>query len=218
MYEKRHWSNPSGQSFHYLQALPEGGGRRPLLVHLHGAGERGNEDGGELDRIALHGYFERIAKGESLPVMMVAPQCPDGRYWGGMIESLNKFLDFLLDDLNADPARVYLTGLSMGGTGAWLWALDRPERFAAVAPVCGTGVCWYGFQLAHTPVWAFHGDLDDTVPPTESLNMVSAINRRGGNARLTLLHGVGHAAWNAAYGNNELLDWLLAQSLPRQAM
>ena len=212
--EKLYFENGGGQSFHYLRYVPSAmSGTFPLVIFLHGAGERGSEDGSELDLVKRYFWFDRVDRGEEFPFIMAAPQCPRERYWGCYIESLERFRAFLLDTLPVDPGRVYLTGLSMGGTGSWLWSLGYPEHFAAVAPVCGTGVYWYGEKLADKPVWAFHGDLDDTVPPRESLDMVSSINRRGGHAKLTLLHGVGHDAWTEAYRGTKLMDWFLEQHI-----
>ena len=216
MVEKLFWENPKGQSFHYLRYLPRDlkpGEKRPLVIFLHGAGERGPADGSELDRVLRYFWLGRAAGGEEFPFLMLAPQCPDGKYWGSYIESLNRFLDEALRTLPADAGRVSLTGLSMGGTGTWLWGLSDPERFSAFAPVCGTGVVWYGEQLVRKPVWAFHGDLDEIVPPEESLSMIRSINRRGGNAHLTLFHGVGHDAWVGAYEGSTLMVWLTEKRL-----
>ena len=216
MTEKLFWENPKGQSFHYLRYIPrdlEPGEKRPLVFFLHGAGERGPEDGSELDRVFRYFWLGRSEKGEEFTFLMLAPQCPDGKYWGSFLESLNRFLDEALQTLPADEKRVSLTGLSMGGTGTWLWALSDPERFSAFAPVCGTGVYWYGEQLIHKPVWAFHGDVDEVVPPEESLSMIRSINKRGGKARLTLFHGVGHDSWVGAYEGDVLMKWLTEKSL-----
>ena len=173
---------------------------------LHGAGERGDD----YDVLCRHGFLRRAAAGEEFPFLLAAPQCPADKYWGGYIESLNDFLDGLLDRLRVDADRVYLTGLSMGGTGTWLWAMANPERFAAIAPVCGTGICWYGEALRQVPVWCFHGDKDDTVPLDESGRMVERVNERGGSARLTVFEGVGHDSWERAYAGSALADWLLS--------
>ena len=144
---------------------------------------------------------------------MVGPQCQKEHYWGSYIESLNRFLDYTIEENAVDTSRIYLTGLSMGGTGTWLWGLGSPERFAAIAPVCGTGVCWFGFMLKNTPVWAFHGDQDDIVPVDESVRMVSKVIAEGGNAKLSLLHGVWHEAWVEAYKGRTLLEWFLSHHL-----
>lgn len=99
MYEKLYADNPTGQGFHYLKYTPKeekAEGKYPLLVFMHGAGERGHADGSELDLIAMHGYFARVAEGKEYPFMMVAPQCPRDHYRGSYIESLNHFLDYII--------------------------------------------------------------------------------------------------------------------------
>ena len=215
MYTKHDYTDVLGGGFHYLKYTPkdaEAGKKLPLLVFLHGAGERGNADGSELDRVANHGYFKQMKEDKDFSLLMVAPQCPRDHYWGSYLESLNRFLDAVIAENPVDTNRIYLTGLSMGGTGTWLWGLGNPERFAAIAPVCGEGIAWYGEKLANTPVHAFHGDIDEVVSPHESLAMVASINKRGGNAKLTLYHGVKHDAWNYAY-DGELLNWFLQHAL-----
>ncbi|MBQ8689412.1 MAG: phospholipase [Clostridia bacterium] len=215
MYEKCYYSATVGQSFHYLKYMPNGmkdGEKYPLLIFMHGAGERGNTDGSQLDLVASHGYFKYIKEGKEYPMIMVAPQCPCNEFWGSYIESLNRFLDYIIDSNPIDTDRIYLTGLSMGGTATWLWAQDGAKnRFAAISPICGEGISWYGARLAAIPVRAFHGDLDEAVSPHESLAMVSRINAYSGtaNASLTIFAGVGHNAWDYAY-NDELIEWFLA--------
>lgn len=216
MVEQMYFSNPAGKDFHYLRYLPKDydpAQKYPLVVFLHGYGECGPEDGSDMEQLFHYFWFGRARDGEDFPCIMVAPQCQKEHYWGSYIESLNRFLDAVIEENAVDTARVYLTGLSMGGTGTWLWGLGNPERFAAIAPVCGTGVCWFGFMLKDTPVWAFHGDQDDIVPVDESVRMVSKVVANGGNAKLTLLHGVGHDAWVEAYKGRTLLDWLLSHHL-----
>ena len=215
MYEKHYYKANEGRGFHYLKYTPKKmtGEKMPLLVFMHGAGERGDEDGTQMDKIAKMGYFAQMAQGKEFPLMIVAPQCPTGHYWMSYMESLNRFLDYIIEENNIDTDRIYLTGLSMGGTAAWVWALGNPERFAAVAPVCGQGIDWYAAKLKHTPVYAFHGDIDPTVCVHESVSMVSNINQHGGNAKLKLLHGVKHDAWNYAY-DDELIDWFMQYTLP----
>ena len=216
MVKELFWENPYGKDFHYLCYLPkdyDASKKYPLVFFLHGAGERGNEDGSELELVYRYFWFDRARKGEDFPCIMVGPQCPREKYWGCYVESLNRFLDFVISEYAVDTDRISLTGLSMGGTGTWHWSLGNPERFAAVAPVCGTGVYWYGEKLVNKPVWAFHGDVDDIVPPEESLQMVKSINKRGGHAKLTLFHNVGHDAWVGAYKGRELLDWMMEKSL-----
>ena len=112
---------------------------------------------------------------------------------------------------NTDKDRIYLTGLSMGGTGTWMLAMADPDRFAAIAPVCGSGICWNSEIISKIPVYAYHGDCDGIVPIGESITMIKGINSHGGDAKLKICYGVGHDAWNAAYDGDELLNWLLSQ-------
>ena len=197
--------------FDYLLYTPENWDKSkkfPLLVFLHGAGERG-------DDIALagrYGPFKYAAEGKNYPFVMVAPQCKSNKYWGNYLESLDLFLDDIIEKYNIDEKRIYLTGLSMGGTGTWHWLMASPERFAAAAPVCGTGICWYACRIAHKPIWVTHGTADTVVPYDESLRMVEFLKKYGGEPILTTLEGVGHNAWDYAY-TDELTDWFLKHSL-----
>ena len=146
-------------SLGYLLFLPEGygeGGKKwPLMMFLHGAGERGSD----LNLVKKHGPPRLIAEGRSFPFIIVAPQCPLERTWEPWL------LTVLLDQITAahavDEDRVYVTGLSMGGFGTWGLATHAPDRFAAIAPICGGGYPYLGFRLRRLPVWAFHGALDE---------------------------------------------------------
>lgn len=144
------------------------------------------------------------------PFIYIAPQCPDGKYWGCYTESLIAFLDYICRELPVDRDRIYLTGLSMGGTGCWMLAMADPERFAAIAPICGSGICWYGEVIKHIPVMMYHGDMDEVIPITESITMLKAVNKYGGNAELKICYGYGHNAWEVAYDGDELMNWLLS--------
>jgi predicted peptidase len=128
------------------------------------------------------------------------------------MESLKAFLEDMCDTLPVDKDRVYLTGLSMGGTGTFLFAMANPDKFAAIAPICGSGIVWYAEALQNIPVYMYHGDCDDIVPISESVTMLTKINKRGGNAQLKILYGVGHNAWDYAYEGDELVNWLLSHS------
>ncbi|MEI6578760.1 MAG: prolyl oligopeptidase family serine peptidase [Eubacteriales bacterium] len=214
MFEKCKWQNKDAtrQSFNYLKYTPDGYDEKsdekwPFIVFLHGSGERGDN----IDIVWVNGpfRFENCKEKPNIPFFMVSPQCPDNRIWGNFTESLNEFLDDMLKELPVDPDRVYLTGLSMGGTGAWNWGMENPERFAAMAPVCGTGIYWYAGILQNMPLWAFHGEDDDVVPLSESVDMVDAINKNGGKAKITVYKGVGHGSYMNAYATQELYDWFL---------
>lgn len=179
--------------------------RWPLLIFLHGAGERGED----LQGVYRHGPFREIKEGRDFPFVVIAPQIGGQKFWACYAETLNAMLDGWLADYRVDPARVYLTGLSMGGTGTWMWGLMNPERFAAIMPLCGTGICWCAGNLCSVPVWAFHGDQDDIVPPEETLRMTQWLRRWGGNVRFTLCEGKGHDCWTDTYHRDDVYLWLL---------
>lgn len=186
----------------------------PLVIFLHGAGERGG-----LDKASIHGIARRVKEGEQFPFMTLVPSCPAHDWWFTHIPTLNALLDQILADYPVDPRRVYLTGLSMGGSGTWHWAMHNPERFAAIAPVCGFGVDLLypdgGIDnLKDTPVWTFHGALDDVVGLHETAQLVDALKTAGGQVRFTVYPDLKHNSWDAAYGTPELYDWLLGHARP----
>ena len=193
----------------YLVALPDGyddgDDAWPLLLFLHGAGERGDD----LGRVAIHGPTRRVVEGERFPFVLVAPQAPEGTWWDA--RELGALLDEVERAYRVDPDRVMVTGLSMGGFGAWSLAETFPDRFAAVAPVCGGGTPGRICAASDVPVWAFHGALDPVVPVERSLEMVRRLEQCGGNVRLTLYPDAGHDSWTETYANPALYDWLLAQ-------
>lgn len=201
-------------SLHYLQYLPAGYEESeeafPLVIFLHGSGERGED----LDLVRIHGWPRYAEEGTEYPFVMISPQLPAGCHWCGQINTLNGLLDHLLATLRVDPKRVYLTGLSDGGTGAWVWLMNNASRFAAAIPVCGAGILWGSYAMIRTPIHAFHGDLDGAIEYTESTRMVERINRMGGNARVTVYPGVGHNCWENAYTDPGLVDWMMAKKLP----
>lgn len=213
MYSKHKWESDRHFNFSYAQYLPKDfdeNKKYPLVFFLHGAGERGDD----LDIACRYGYMQHVREdGAEYPFICVAPQCPREKYWGCYTESLLAFLDYICETLPIDMDRVYLTGLSMGGTGTWMLAMAAPERFAAIAPICGSGICWYGEILKKVPIMVYHGDCDEIVPIECSIDMVHAVNRHGGNAQMKILHGVKHGAWNAAYQGDELYTWLLSHKL-----
>lgn len=186
-----------------------GGGPRPLLLFLHGIGERGSD----LDEVARHGPPREVEAGRDLPFVVAAPQCPAGHYWS--LPLLGELLNHLLAAHPVDPDRVYLTGLSMGAHAVWALGMAEPWRFAALAPVCGGGDPRKAGRLARVPVWAFHGAQDPVVPVASSRTMVAALRRCGGRAELTEYPDAGHDAWTRAYGGDALYRWFLGHSRRR---
>ena len=183
------------------------GEKLPLIIQLHGAGERGC-GGKMLDLVDVHG-FSKFLKDEDHRLIAVMPQCPKDSFWAARVESIVKFIEHLIREYPVDPDRVYLTGLSMGGYGTWFTAMARPDLFAAIAPVCGGGMAWNAGVLK-MPIWAFHGTEDAVVSPMQSDEMVAKLKALNADVTYTRLEGVGHNAWEKAY-SAELLDWLLSK-------
>lgn len=203
----------------YLLFLP--GGKpspRPMIVFLHGAGERGTN----VHLVATHGPPKIVQEKQDFPFVVLSPQCPPGEMWN--VETLNALLDHILaaHTQSIDSKRIYLTGLSMGGFGSWAWAAANPERFAGVAPICGGGEP-LAIRLAsgprrdllsRLPIWAFHGAKDNVVPLEQSERMVRAYNTIHNIVQLTVYPDAGHDSWTETYNNPALYEWFLKHALP----
>jgi predicted peptidase len=194
----------------YLLYLPKNAGKKklPLIMFLHGAGERGND----LDLVKIHGIPKLINEGRDFPFIAVSPQCPLRSWWTHELDALKGLLEHVITTHSVDTKRVYLTGLSMGGMGTWAFAGTHPKYFAAIAPVCGGGDSILTRDLTKVPVWAFHGEKDTIVPLEESQRMVKALKKAGGQAKLTVYKNVGHDSWTQTYNNPKFYEWLLSHS------
>jgi predicted peptidase len=179
--------------------------RWPLLLFLHGSGERGSD----LDRVKAHGPWAWLAEQEDTPFIMVAPQAEAGGGWDPHV--LHALIERLKATLPVDPDRVLVTGLSMGGVGTWNLATEYPDTLAAIAPICGFGDEDRMERIRHLPVWAFHGDADSVVPVALHRLSITALRAAGGQPRYTEYPGVGHDSWTATYQDSALYAWLLAQ-------
>lgn len=202
----------------YLLYLPKDydtkPGKWPLMLFLHGRGE----SSGPLSLVKAWGPPRLVERGESLPYVVVSPQCPAAESWGqpGQQAALLQLLDHVAKNYKVDEDRVYLTGLSMGGYGSWRLAADHPERFAAVIPICGGGKPEDANKLKGLPIWVFHGTADSAVPFQRSVEMVDAIKKAGGTTiQFTTLEGIGHNSWSAAYATPDLYQWLGKQTISK---
>jgi predicted peptidase len=235
LYEERVLKLPDAEEkvFRYRLLLPvdytpdaaKGGKRWPLILFLHGAGERGEDNAAQLkffptDMVAAENR-------ERYRTFILAPQCPPGRAWSA--RNLNELLegketnpaaetkavlamlDRTMEELPVDPDRVYLTGLSMGGFGSWYLAALEPRRWAAVVPICGGGSPKVAPKIKGIPIWVFHGGKDTVVPPRLSQEMVKALREAGGDPRYTEFEDAGHDSWTPGYRHPEFLPWLFAQ-------
>lgn len=201
--------NFSGGRLPYLLYQPPGWAEepRPFVLFLHGAGERGSD----VARVASHGIPREIERGKNFPFVAVSPQCPHAAAWVDLCDPLLALIEDLIEDLNLDARRIYVTGLSMGGFGTWKLAAMKPERFAALVPVCGGGNPDWAPRLRELPTWAFHGAEDTVVSVRHSQAIVQALEALGAPIRFTVYPGVGHDSWTRTYENPELYDWLLGQ-------
>lgn len=179
--------------------------RWPLLMFLHGSGERGTD----LNLVRVHGPWAWLAQQPDTPFIVVAPQADVAGGWNPHV--LHALIEQLQATLPVDPDRVLVTGLSMGGFGAWALATEYPDSLAAIAPICGFGDEDRMERLRHLPVWAFHGDHDSAVPVAGHRATIAALRAAGGQPRYTEYPGVDHDSWTATYNNPELYQWLLAQ-------
>jgi len=202
----------------YLLYLPEDYEKQeswPVLLFLHGSGERGDD----LEKVKFHGPPKLIEQGKEFPFIVVSPQCPEG-YWWEPIE-LIALLDEINSNYNVDETRIYVTGLSMGGFGSWRLAAYAPDRIAAIAPICGGGEPYWAKRIGPVPVWAFHGAKDTGVPPERSLVMIDALNKVKANPKfkagdnptpkITIYPEARHDSWSETYNNPELYKWFLQQ-------
>lgn len=194
----------------YLLALPEGyaarrGKRWPLLVFLHGSGERGES----TESLRRFGPAARVEQGKKFPFILLTPLCPSYEWWSTDV------IEGLIADISrryrVDADRIYLTGLSMGGFGVWALAAKHPERYAAILPICGEGELGWAGRLAAVPTWAFHGELDPVVPVARTREMVSALRAAGGRPKQTIYRKLYHDAWTKTYANEAVYAWMLKQ-------
>jgi predicted peptidase len=196
-------------SLNYLLYLPRGYRTRekkwPLMLFLHGSGERGSN----LELIKKYGPPKLVEKGKDFPFILVSPQCPEDMWWAADI--LYAFLTDLIDNLKVDKDRIYITGLSMGGFGTWDLALKYPDKFAAVAPICGGGNPLEACKIKDLPIWIFHGAKDNVVPVEKAFEMIEALKNCGGNPLVTIYPDRAHDSWTPAYKDVLLYDWFLQQ-------
>jgi predicted peptidase len=201
----------------------------PLVVYLHGAGERGTDNEKHIAKNGAPKLANELQ--EKQQCFVLAPQVPDGKRWVEVdwgqkephkmpvepsepMRLLLQLLDELPKEFSLDDKRFYLTGLSMGGFGTWDLLVRRPNLFAAAIPICGGADNSTAPLIKHIPIWTFHGDADGTVFVGRTRSMVEAMKAAGADIKYTEYPGVGHNAWDKAYAEPGLFDWLLAQRKP----
>lgn len=199
------------KSLNFLVSLPKGYDedsekKWPLVVFLHGAGERGDE----LQKVAAWGPPKMVAEGREFPFILISPQCPADSWWA--LEPVMELIEHAEETYRVDADQIILTGLSMGGYGTWHFASFNPNKFAAIVPICGDGTPYLVRSITHLPIWTFHGAADTVVPVGGTDRLVAELKKRGNeNVKYDRYEGVGHNSWSQAYATEGLFPWMMEQ-------
>jgi predicted peptidase len=179
----------------------------PLVLFLHGAGERGND----LNLVEKHGIPKMINNGNKFPFITIAPQCPAFQYWSEplYVKTLILLVEEIIKNNKVDIERIYATGLSMGGYGTLAIAKERPDLFSAIIPVCGGMDTTDIERLKDVPIWLFHGDEDKVVPVENSELIYELLKPMNPDIKITIYKGVNHNSWDMTYDNKKIYDWIL---------
>ena len=229
--ESGSWQAPNGLTFPYRWHAPEEpapGKRYPLVLFLHGAGERGDDNQAQLK----HGVGAILREAAKLnePFFLLVPQCPKDTHWAPFDRAKDEYktdeksnerlaavwslVEKFRKDQPVDPARVYVTGISMGGFGTWALLARESKEIAAAVPICGGGDVRYARRFKDVPVWAFHGEADSIISVEYTRAIIGALEKAGGKPKSTYYPGVDHDSWTMTYDNPEVLRWLFAQKKP----
>ncbi len=179
----------------------------PLVLFLHGADERGDN----LEKIKLHGIPKLIAQEKSLPFTCIAPQCPINGYWNRSeyVNSLVSLVNEVKQYYGIDSKKIHGTGLSMGGLGIMAMAIQEPDMFSSIIPICGGAELTEIKRLKDLPIWLFHGELDEVHPVENSISIYDTLKPINKNIYLTIYENVYHDSWTQTYENPAIYDWLL---------
>jgi predicted peptidase len=220
------YRDSTGFELPYRLYTPNSTDPLPLVILLHGAGERGSDNLRQLK----HGVASLLSEAfrEEFPCYLLVPQCPEGSLWAEVdwTSTTPKFpenltsparacldlIDQICTEFSIDSRRLYLTGLSMGGFGTWDWACRLPDKFAAILPICGGISTSQLVKIQVLPVWTFHGALDDVVSVELSRNAFNALQDLGSTVKYTEYPNHGHDSWTDTYSNIDVWSWLFAQT------
>lgn len=229
--EARNWKAPDGTVVKYRVRVPTSvvaGKTYPLVLFLHGAGERGDDNAAQLK----HGVNSIIKITEDFddPCFLIAPQCPAGRWWSpinddtmnlsaagkpnALLEAVLALVDQTMKDQPIDPQRFYVTGISMGGYATWDLLSRATGKIAAAIPICGGGAPSLAPGYKDIPIWAFHGEADAVVPVKATRDMIDALVKAGSSPKSTYYPGVNHDSWTQTYANPDVIRWLFTQRKP----
>lgn len=228
-FEKKQFIGAKGDTLNYRLLFPDSnaGRKYPLVIFLHGSGERGNDNDAQLKWGAMSFATDEAMK--MYPAVVIAPQCPAGQQWSNFdfnrnslemhlkdtpskpMELVHELILKLIKTMPVDTNRIYITGLSMGGFGTYDAISRYPKLFAAAVPVCGGGDTSKASVFAHIPIWILHGSEDPVVNPLLSTDMAAALYKAGAHPGLTLYPETGHFSWLAAYSDPLVIEWMFRQ-------
>lgn len=209
-YNKTEATSLAGASLNYILTSPsdvKAGEKLPLIVFLHGAGERG-DDVKAVQIYCVPKLFVNDNDYLGLRAYTLSPQCPHNTTWIDYKRELMALIDNVIANNEIDPQRVSLCGISMGGFGTWEMAMTCPDRFCKIAPLCGGGMNWRAWALK-MPIRVYHGGRDDVVPLCQSEAMVNSVKAQGGNVEFTIYDDLSHNCWDRAFENTDLIEWLV---------
>lgn len=195
------------RAYEYLLHKPKGKEKKPLIIFLHGSGEKGTD----LEKVKTHGPFKYL-KNNDLDAFVLAPQCPQDVYWES--ESLYQLIQTVIKENNIDDSRIYLTGLSMGAWGAWNLAFSHPDMFAALVPIAGfvdRVPMLENCKIKNIPTRIFHGLLDDVVDVNYSIEIYKKLKKCSVDIELTIFDDANHDSWTRVYDDKAIYEWMLKQ-------
>lgn len=195
-------------ALNYILTCPDDvkeGEKLPLIVFLHGAGERGDD----VKAVQVYCVPKLFVNDQNYKrAYTLSPQCPHNTTWIDYKKELMSLIDSVVASNQIDPARVSLCGISMGGFGTWEMAMTYSSRFYKIAPLCGGGMNWRAWSLK-MPIRVYHGRRDDVVPLCQSEAMVNSVKAQGGNIEFTIYDDLSHNCWDRAFEETDLIDWLI---------
>lgn len=209
-YNKTEKTKMESTPLNYILTCPEDikpGEKLPLIVFLHGAGERG-DDIKLVQVYCVPKLFTKNTSHKGIRAYTLSPQCPHNTTWIDYKKELISLIDFIITSNQIDEERVSLCGISMGGFGTWEMAMTYPSRFYKIAPLCGGGMNWRAWAL-NMPIRVYHGKRDDIVPICQSEAMVNSIKVQGGNVEFFVYDDLSHNCWDRAFEDTDLIEWLV---------
>ncbi len=196
--------------FNYVLTAPDNFGENlPLVILLHGAGERGND----IEKLKKYGIVKRAEEFEKMPAITLCPQCEEGKVWSSEVYRLKDLVDKIADEYKVNKDRIYMVGLSMGAFGTWTFAMEFPTYLSGIVPICGGGMAWRADVIKDLRVHAFHGNKDKVVDVFYSIDLVEKLKSLGSTAKLTILDGYEHNSWDYVLDEYKAVEKIIFEDI-----